>query len=72
MTTVTLTPELDAALAEVARRTGEAPEQLFREALARVLEDMADLREALRVEAIEDPAERVTLHAMRRELGMEC
>jgi predicted DNA-binding protein len=71
MTVVTLSAELDATLADISRRTGISPEQLVRDALAHVLEDMADLRDALAVEAVEDPAERVSLQAMRRELGME-
>jgi predicted DNA-binding protein len=71
MLQVTLTPELEQHLADIAARTGDAPDELARRALLAYLEDLEDYATAVEAWKEHDPAKTVSSEEMMRELGLE-
>ncbi|HEV7252237.1 MAG TPA: DUF6290 family protein [Mesorhizobium sp.] len=73
METITLEPELDRWLTEVAARAGRPKQDVVREAVIRALEDLEDVQEADEVmRRLERGEERtIPLEDVVRRLGLE-
>lgn len=67
----TLDPELERQLADIAARTGRAPDELARRALLAYLEDLEDYAVAVEAWKEHDPATTVSSEDMLRALGLE-
>lgn len=72
MLAVRLPADLEARLADVARRTGRSKSYYARKAIEDMIEEMEDI--ALLEEALRDPnaGRTVSLDQMRRELGLDA
>lgn len=72
MLAVRLPADLEARLADVARRTGRSKSYYARKAIEDMIEEMEDI--ALLEEALRDPnaGKTVSLDQMRRELGLDA
>lgn len=68
---VTLTPELERQLADIAARVGAAPDELARRALVAYLEDLEDYAVAVEAWKKHDPTQTKSSEEMLRELGLE-
>jgi predicted DNA-binding protein len=71
MLQVVLSPEIERQLADIAARTGDAPDELARRALLAYLEDLEDYATAVEAWKEHDPAKTVSSEEMMRELGLE-
>lgn len=71
MLQVALDPELERTLADIATRTGNAPDELARRALLAYLEDLEDYALAVEAWKEHDPAQTKSTEEMLRELGVE-
>lgn len=73
METITLEPELDRWLTDVAAKAGRAKQDVVREAVVRALEDLEDIQEADEVmRRLECGEERtIPLEEVKRRLGLE-
>lgn len=69
MLSIRLDPETEHRLDELARSTGRSKSFYAREAILRHLDDMEDRYVA--IERLENPAGRVTLEELERELELE-
>lgn len=70
MLEVTLDPELERQLAEVAARIGEAPDEIARKALLAYLEDLEDYATAVEAWKEHDPAKTLSTEEMLRALDV--
>ncbi len=70
MLTLTLPPELEHALAQVAARSGRPSASIAEDAIARAVEDWGDYLEALEAARHDDPATRVSHADMMRRYGL--
>lgn len=68
---VPLDPALEHALAGIAARTGDAPEELARQALVKYLEDLEDYAVAVEAWRAFDPATAISMEEMKREFGLD-
>jgi len=73
METITLEPELDRWLSELAAKAGRAKSDLLREALIRALEDIEDIQDATEaLERLRSGQDRTYTSAeIRKELGLD-
>jgi len=71
MLQVALTFELEKQLADIAARTGDAPDELARRALTAYLEDLEDYATAAEVWKEHDPAKTISSEEIMRELGLK-
>ena len=71
MLQVVLSPEIERQLADIAARTGDAPDELARRALLAYLADLEDYATAVEAWKEHDPAKTVSSEEMMRELGLE-
>ncbi len=69
MLTITLDPELEKKLDQIARKLGRSKDEFAREAILRLIEDEEDYREA--VAQLDKPGRRVPLSEMKKRLGMD-
>ena len=69
MLTITLDPELERKLDQIARKLGRSKDEFAREAILRLIEDEEDYREAV-VQA-DTPGGRVPLSEMKKRLGLD-
>lgn len=69
MLSITLDPETERRLEEVAARSGKSTRELAREAIRGYLEEIEDA--ALAVERLESPARRWTLEELERGLDVD-
>ena len=65
-----LDPALERTLASIAARTGDAPEELARQALLKDMEDLEDYAVAVERWREFDPATAISSEEMLRELGV--
>lgn len=70
MLSIVIDPEIEARLAAVASKTGNAPDELARRALLAYLEDLEDYAVAVEAWKEHDPAKTLTTEEMLRELGV--
>ncbi len=70
MLTLTLPPELEHALAQVATRSGRPSARIAEDAALRAVEDWGDCLEALEAAHHDDPATRVSQADMMRPYGL--
>lgn len=69
MLTITLDPELEKKLDQIARKLGRSKDDFAREAILRLIEDEEDYREA--VVQMDKPARRIPLSEMKKRLGLD-
>ena len=67
---VTISPEVEVVLAEIAERTGHTSEEIAQRALLAYLEDLEDYAAAVAAWKTHDPALSVTAEEFLRELDV--
>ena len=68
---IALTEELEGALASLAARIGEAPDEIARKALLAYMEDLEDYAVAVEAWKAHDPTTTLGTEEMLRALGVE-
>ena len=71
MLQVTLDPELERTLADIAARVDQTPDELARRALLAYLEDLEDYAIAVEAWREFDSIDAIPLDQVKRELGLE-